>query len=176
MARSTPLSPAEWQFWDTWMTAQRLLSGEVDRTLQRDFGISKAEFSVLVSVHRASDDQLRVTELADSLGWEKSRVAHQLTRMEQRGLLARTESGAAGRRTGITLTQAGRDVVQRAIDGHSDTIRRLGLDPLTPDQAAAIRAWSQQLIDRLDPPRRSTPPPAEPEPDRFRPAGPTGAR
>ncbi|BCJ38587.1 MarR family transcriptional regulator [Actinocatenispora thailandica] len=151
MARSAALSPEEWEFWDRWMTAQRLLAGEVDRTLQRDFGISKAEFSVLVTLHRAPGNRLRVTELADSLGWDKSRVAHQLTRMERRGLLDRTESGAAGRRTGIGLTGDGRDVVQRAISGHAHTIRRLALDPLSPDQAAAIRAWSRQLIDRLDP-------------------------
>ncbi|HEY9290437.1 MAG TPA: MarR family transcriptional regulator [Microlunatus sp.] len=151
MIRTAALTPEEWEFWDTWMTAQRLLSGEINRILQRDFGISKAEFSVLVTLHRASEEQVRVTELAKSLDWDKSRVAHQLTRMERRGLLERTESGAAGRRTGITLTTAGQDVVKRAIRGHGKTIRRLAIDSLSRGQVAAIRAWSQQLIGQLDP-------------------------
>ena len=157
MARSASLSPAEWEFWDRWMSAQRLLSAEVDRTLQRDFGISKAEFSVLVTVHRAAGSPPRVTELADALCWDKSRVAHQLTRMEHRGLLDRTRSGS-GRRTGVALTAAGRDVVRRAIRGHAATIRRLALDPLSPEQTAAIRAWSDALIDRLDPSAATTDP------------------
>lgn len=151
MVRSAALSAEEWEFWDIWMTAQRLLSGEVDRILQRDFGISKAEFSVLVTLRRAPRNHMRVTDLADSLDWDKGRVAHQLTRMERRGLVERTEAGATGRRTGIAMTPEGQDMVQRAIRGHAATIRRLALDPLSREQAEAIRTWSQQLIDRLDP-------------------------
>jgi hypothetical protein len=36
--------------------------------------------------------------------------------------------------------------VARIEDGAN--VRRLVLDRLTPDQAAAIRTWSEQLIDR----------------------------
>lgn len=54
------LDPAEWEFWDTWMRAQRLLVQELDRGLQRDCGISKAEFSVLMTLTRP----MRVGELA----------------------------------------------------------------------------------------------------------------
>jgi len=92
---------------------------------------------------------MRVTDLADSLDWDKSRVAHQLTRMEVRGLLERSESGAAGRRTGIALTKSGEEVAERAILGHGRNIRRLALDRLLPEQAAAIGAWSHQLITDL---------------------------
>ncbi|MEV6622428.1 MarR family winged helix-turn-helix transcriptional regulator [Amycolatopsis sp. NPDC051106] len=149
MADAASLSPEEWAFWDAWMRAQRLLAGEVDRVLQRDFGISKAEFSILVTLQGVPDRRMRVTELAGSLGWEKSRVAHQLTRMERRGLLERSEAGAAGRRTGIALTPSGEEAVERAIRGHARTIRRLAFDRLTPEQAAAIGAWSTGLIEHL---------------------------
>ncbi|MFC8797467.1 MarR family winged helix-turn-helix transcriptional regulator [Promicromonospora sp. NPDC057138] len=149
MAEPAPLSPEEWSFWDAWMQAQRLLATEVDRALQHDFGISKAEFSILVKLQAAPDGRMRVTDLAGSLDWEKSRVAHQLTRMERRGLLERSEAGAAGRRTGVALTASGKDVVGRAIRGHERTIRRLALDRLSPEQAVAIGAWSRGLIDQL---------------------------
>ena len=33
---------------------------------------------------------MRVLELARALGWEKSRLSHQLTRMQQRGLVERS--------------------------------------------------------------------------------------
>ena len=108
MAESDMLSPEDWDLWDRWMRAQRLLALEIDRRLQSAFGISKAEFSVLVTLLRPPGDAVRVVDLADLLGWEKSRVAHQLTRMESRGLVVRTESGASGRRTGIGLTPKGR--------------------------------------------------------------------
>src|ERR1700761_8013598 len=106
-AMAQPLEADEWALWDTWMRAQRLLVRELDRSLQRDCGISKAEFSVLRTLDGAAGE-LRVGELAESLGWEKSRVAHQLTRMEKRGLVERS---GPGRRTGVGLTAEGRRVV-----------------------------------------------------------------
>jgi DNA-binding MarR family transcriptional regulator len=147
------LEPEEWELWDTWMRAQRLLARDLDRGLQRDFGISKAEFSVLVTLWRTPDREMRVGELVDSLGWEKSRVSHQLTRMENRGLVEQTQGGASGRRTRIGLTAKGRSTVQSAILGHAGNIRRYFFDSLTPEQAATIRAWSQQTIDRIEPRR-----------------------
>jgi len=141
------MSPGDWAFWDTWMHAQRLLVRELDRGLQRDCGISKAEFSVLMTLRQP----MRVGELADALGWEKSRVAHLLTRMEKRGFVARTEDGASGRRTGIELTGEGRRTAERATLAHGGNIRRLVLDRLTPEQTAVIRDWSTQLVGRLDP-------------------------
>lgn len=151
MTEAAALSPQEWAFWGTWMQAQRLLAKEVDRALRQDFGVSKAEFGILVTLRAAPGGRMRVTDLADSLDWEKSRVAHQLTRMERRGLLERTESGAAGRRTGIALTPSGEDVVDRATVGHSTTIRRLAFDRLSPEQTEAIGSWSRDLIDHLAP-------------------------
>lgn len=149
MTKPRTLEPEQWELWDSWMRAQRLLARELDRDLQRDHGISKAEFSVLVTLHRAVEGRLRVGELAGSLGWEKSRVAHQLTRMENRELVDRV-ANRTGRRIGIRLTAKGRTAVESAILGHADNIRRYFFDTLTPEQASAIHAWSRQMVDRLD--------------------------
>ena len=151
MASRDALSAEDWAFWDTWMQAQRLLAKEVERVLQRDYGISKAEFSILTTLHATAGGSLRVTDLADSLDWEKGRVAHQLSRMERRGLLERIEAGAAGRRTGVALTRSGKEVARRAIRGHGANLRRLAFDRLAPEQAEAIYTWSNDLIRRFGP-------------------------
>jgi DNA-binding MarR family transcriptional regulator len=145
------LAPDEWEFWHAWTQAQRLLARELDRGLQRDSGISKAEFSVLLTLQRAPGHELRVSELGASLDWEKSRVSHQLTRMENRGFVARTESGTGGRRTRVGLTAEGDRAARDAVAGHAGNIRRYFLDTLTPEQATAIRTWSEQLTGRLEP-------------------------
>ncbi|MEU8141199.1 MarR family winged helix-turn-helix transcriptional regulator [Nonomuraea sp. NPDC048901] len=153
MAETRTLEPEEWELWHTWMLAQRLLAREFERGLQRDCGISKAEFSVLVTLWKAPGREMRVGELSESLAWEKSRVSHQLTRMENRGLVEPTQSGAGGRRTGIGLTTKGRELAESAILGHAGNIRRYFLDSLTPEQAAVMRAWSEQVVDRIEPRR-----------------------
>src|SRR3954454_10647811 len=138
MVESDGLRPEEWDLWDTWMHAQRVLAQEIDRRLQAEFGISKAEFSVLVTLLRAPGPEMRVVDMAESLGWEKSRVSHQLTRMESRGFVARTESGARGRRTGGGLTPEGRRLAESAVHGHARNVRRYFIDALSPEQATAI--------------------------------------
>jgi len=150
MTQTRDLDPEEWELWGAWTHAQRLLAQEVDAALQRDFGISKAEFSVLMTLHRAPGRDLRVGEIAESLDWEKSRVSHLLTRMENRGLIGRPDGGPGDRRTTVGLTEEGRRTVQKAVRGHGDNIRRHFLDSLTPQQAAAIRAWSEQMVGRAD--------------------------
>lgn len=148
MTETRSLDPEEWGFWDTWMRAQRLLTRELERGLQRDCDISKAEFSVLVTLWQAGRE-MRVGELSEVLDWDKSRVSHQLTRMEKRGFVTRTTYGSDGRRAGIALTAEGRSAAQSAILVHGGHIRRHFLDSLTPEQTSVIRAWSEQAVDRL---------------------------
>ena len=150
------LEPEEWELWHTWMQAQRLLNRELDRDLQRDHGISKAEFSVLVSLHQAPGGRMRVGELVESLAWEKSRLSHQLTRMENRELVERSENEPGGRRVAIRLTAKGRSAAESAILGHAGNIRRLFFETLTPDQIAALHDWSRQIVDRVEPASTST--------------------
>jgi DNA-binding MarR family transcriptional regulator len=150
MADRRTLTSEQWELWHAWMQAHRLLNRELDRDLQRDYGISKAEFSVLVTLHRTPGGEMRVGELAESLDWEKSRVAHQLTRMENRELVDRTDHGSSGRRTGIRLTAKGRSAAQNSIQGHGANVRHYFFEALTSDQAAAIHAWSRQTIDRIE--------------------------
>ena len=148
------LSPEDWEFWDRWMSAQRQLVLEIDRRLQRRFGMSKAEFSVLVTLRGAASGEMRVVELAGALGWDKSRVAHQLTRMEARGLVERVESGAGGRRTGVRLAREGRRLAEEAVAGHAADVREVFFDAVTPAQLEAIGSWSAQMVDRAAQARR----------------------
>ncbi|MGW1624512.1 MarR family winged helix-turn-helix transcriptional regulator [Streptomyces sp. NPDC002172] len=156
MTETRSLEPREWEFWDVWMRAQRLLTRELERGLQRACDISKAEFSVLVTLWQAGGREMRVGELSESLDWDKSRVSHQLTRMEKRGFVQRTRYGADGRRAGIGLTAEGRGAAQSAVLVHGANIRRHVLDSLTPEQASVIRSWSEQAVDRLEPSRGET--------------------
>jgi len=149
MTDARPLEPGEWELWDAWMRAQRLLTRELERGLQRDCGLSKPEFSVLVTLREAAGREMRVGELAESLDWDKSRVSHQLTRMEKRGFVERTASGADGRRAGIALTPEGRRVADDAVLVHGSNVRRHFLDHLTAQQEAAVRSWSGQTVERL---------------------------
>jgi DNA-binding MarR family transcriptional regulator len=70
--------------------------------------------------------------------------------MEGRELVKRIENGSTGRRIGVGLTPKGRSAVQKAIQGHEGNIRRYFFEQLTPEQAAVIQVWSQQVVDRIE--------------------------
>lgn len=140
------LTAADWELWHAWMEVHRLLIERLDAALRSGAGVSKAEFSILRTLGDAPETTVRVVELAAALRWEKSRVSHLLTRMENRGLTTRIENGAPGRRTAVALSAGGRDALRQALRVHEQNVSELFIDRLTSDQADFIRSWSDDII------------------------------
>ena len=61
----------------------------IDRDLQDATGLTGSDFAVLSRLVDLGGGELRQKDLAASIGWDKSRLSHHLTRMEERALLAR---------------------------------------------------------------------------------------
>jgi DNA-binding MarR family transcriptional regulator len=129
------------------MTAQ--LNARMNRQLQDDFGISLADYEVLVVLSEAPEGRPRVFELASALAWEQSRVSHQLARMKRRGLIGRQECPSDARGAFVVLTETGRAAIERAAPAHVETVRQLVFDGLSHDQLAALTAVTEGVLDRL---------------------------
>ena len=127
------------------MTAQ--LNARMNRQLQDEYGISLADYDVLVVLSEAPQGRRRVFELADALAWEQSRVSHQLARMQRRGLIARQECPTDARGAFVVLTEAGRAAIERAAPAHVEMVRQLVFDGLSADQLAALRAVTERVLD-----------------------------
>lgn len=151
MSTVLEVSEQDWQLWREFVTMHRHLARELDRQLQRDAGISQADFSVLIMLSERPDQRLRTGELAELLAWEKSRVSHQVTRMEARDLLERTECATDGRGTWVGLTDEGRRVLREASSDHAATIRSLFFDQLREPEKAALGEASRRILDRMAP-------------------------
>ena len=129
------------------MTAQ--LNARMNRQLQNDYGLSLADYDVLVVLSEAPAGRLRVFEITDALAWEQSRVSHHLARMQRRGLIAREECAADARGAFVVLTETGRAAIERAAPAHVETVRELVFDGLSPDQLAALTAVTSRVLERL---------------------------
>jgi DNA-binding MarR family transcriptional regulator len=151
MSTGDEVNEQDWALWREFVTMHRHLARELDRQLQRDAGISQADFGVLAVLSEAPDRRLRTGELAELLAWEKSRVSHQVARMEARDLVERTECDTDARGTWVEVTADGRRTLLAATRDHSDTIRRLFFDALESDEKLVIRAVSQRVLDGLSP-------------------------
>ncbi len=129
------------------MTSQ--LNARMNRQLQDEYGISLADYDVLVVLSEAPAARLRVFEIADALAWEQSRVSHQLARMQRRGLIAREECQADARGAFVVLSEAGRAAIERAAPAHVETVRQLVFDGLSRDQVTALTQVTTHILDRL---------------------------
>jgi len=127
------LSPSQHRAWLTYMRVQLRMNYEINRQLQRDSGLSLADFHVLNALRSTSDQKPQVSDLAALIGWERSRLSHQLRRMCHRGLAQRIQSEEDGRATDAVLTEKGMNALLAATPGHAALVRRLFFDAL-PDE------------------------------------------
>jgi len=101
--------------WLAYIRVQLRLAYEMNRQLLADSGISLPDYDVLTALSVAGEGRMPVTVLAAQIGWERSRVSHQVLRMEARGLVERRSSGTDARATDAVLTPAGRDALRQAV-------------------------------------------------------------
>lgn len=146
MTDPTPwLDDAEQRLWRTWLEVTAALPSALHQDLQDSAGLSLPDFDVLVRLTESPGGRLRVSELAEALTWERSRLSHHLRRMGARGLVAREECDDDGRGAFAVVTDVGRAAIEAAAPGHVRTVRRLVLDSLDEGDLERL----QGALDRM---------------------------
>lgn len=145
MTEAGPPDEDDLTLWRDFVAMRRELDRAVDQRLQQDAGLSTPEFEVLRSLSHAAGHRLRAGALADSLGWEKSRISHQVSRMTSRGLVERADCSADARGTWVVLSEGGADALARASCGYLEVLNRMFFDALQPNDKRAIRTAATRV-------------------------------
>lgn len=146
------LDERELRAWRSLQYMQMRLDGELARQLAADSGLSYPDYVVLVALTDQPDGRMRLFELAETLGWEKSRVSHQVARMANRGLVTKEKCDSDRRGAFVVLTPHGRREIEAAAPGHVAAVRRLFVDRLTPAQLDAIAEVAEAVLAGLGEP------------------------
>lgn len=141
------LSADEQRVWRNYLAMTSRLQSAMSRQLQDDCGLSLADYDVLVAL----DEQpgCRIAELGERLGWEQSRLSHQLSRMRARGLVARRGAADDRRAATVDLTADGRAALTSAAPGHAELIRNVVFEGTSAAQLRALDRWTSQVLARL---------------------------
>jgi len=107
--------------WAAWKRACDTVMHEVEQEIGAVSGLSGADFAVLSRLVELGDGKLRQQELARLLGWERSRLSRQISRMEDRDLVARSAVSAARM---LTATATGKKSLAAARPAHATAVRR----------------------------------------------------
>jgi DNA-binding MarR family transcriptional regulator len=143
------LSPQEERAWRAWLAMAERLRAQVGRDLQVDSGLSDADYMVLVHLSEADEHRVRMNDLSTRLNWSKSRLSHQLARMQVRGLVERAECPSDGRGAFAVLAPAGLAEIERAAPMHVASVRRHLIDVLDAEQLSQLAAIAERVVEHL---------------------------
>ena len=117
--------------------------GRVGRDIAQATDLSGPEFGVLSRLVACDKGEVRQQALASMMSWDKSRLSHQLTRMQERGLILRRRTD--GRTVLVAITKLGREKLDAARPVHAASVRRNLLSRLTQEQIDTIVRVSNLL-------------------------------
>ena len=97
-----------------------------------------AEYRILALLSEAPEQQLRMSDLADGILSSRSRLTHQIRRMEQDKLVRRVSCADDGRGVLAELTAEGMRRLEQAAPDHVDDVRRIFIDLMSPHELAVM--------------------------------------
>ena len=142
-----PLSPQELRVWHAFKLMGEDVMERVGRDIAQATGLSGPDFGVLSRLAGHGNGEMRQQTLAESMGWDKSRLSHHLTRMQTKQLIVRHE--ADKRVVLVAITKQGRSKLDAARPVHAESVRRNLLSRLSAQQIETIVRVSNILGDEV---------------------------
>jgi DNA-binding MarR family transcriptional regulator len=138
--------------WLAYMRVNLQLTYEMNHQLLADSELSLADYHVLSKLRQAPGRRLRISALAQEIGWERSRASHQVRRMGERGLIAAKPAADDRRATEITVTDRGNAAFRHATRGHAALVQELFFGGISRDLLGpfteALEQVSATIVER----------------------------
>ncbi|MFI6943342.1 MarR family winged helix-turn-helix transcriptional regulator [Streptomyces sp. NPDC050418] len=134
--------------WRTYLAVNRLLTYQLEKDLQ-PFGLTYNDYEILVNLSESEGLRMRMSDLATSTLQSKSRLSHQITRMENAGLVRRENCESDRRGLYAVLTDDGLATMQKVAPHHVASVRKHYIDLMTPEALAALRVTLGPIAEHL---------------------------
>lgn len=142
------LTDDEQRAWRAYIRLAKMLMRQLDRDLHPS-GLSTNDYEILVELSEAPGNRLRMTELADLTAQSRSRLSHQITRMEVKGLVRREDCAGDKRGTFTVITGRGLATIERVAPSHVESVRRHFMDHIPAGYLGTLTDACQPVLDHL---------------------------
>ena len=116
----------------------------------RDFGLGEGDFDVLATLRRSGPPfELAPGELADHTMVTTGAMTKRIDRLVDAGLVSRRRSEADGRARVVALTDAGRELIDRAFTAHAANEKRL-VGALTATERTQLEALLTKWLSHYE--------------------------
>ena len=140
------LDPEQQRVWRAFLRTNAALYDDLEKDLRARTGLSLVEYGILVHLSEAPQRRMRMRVLADSVIVSKSRLSHQIARLERDGHVRREHCEDDRRGLWAVLTEKGSLLLEQAAPGHVARVRSRIFDRLTTEQAHLLG----EIIDTLE--------------------------
>ncbi|MFI1015452.1 MarR family winged helix-turn-helix transcriptional regulator [Streptomyces sp. NPDC020965] len=134
--------------WRAHLDVSRLLMHQLEKDLQ-PFGLTNNDYEILVNLSESPEQRMRMSDLAAATLQSKSRLSHQITRMETGGLVRRENCESDRRGLYAVLTDHGQATMRKVAPHHVASVRKHFIDLMTPEALADLRASLAPVADHL---------------------------
>ncbi|STN23604.1 marR-family regulatory protein [Escherichia fergusonii] len=125
-----------------------VISSMIARDIQKATGLSAQDFAILSQLRSTRNGVRKQRDIQQFLGWDKSRLSHQLSRMASREVITRENRPEQG--LVVCITEEGIKQIIQAEPIHSAAVRRYFLDFLNPDDMNALTSIAAKLREGLE--------------------------
>ena len=143
------LGDDEQRAWRTFLRGSQRLVEVLNRELAEAHGSGLGDYRILVVLSEAPGGALRMSELAEGTVSSRSRLTHQIRRMEEDGVVRREHCESDGRGVLAVLTDRGRARLAELAPTHVAGVRRHLVDLLDDTDRAALERIFPRVDDRL---------------------------
>ena len=144
------LNEKQQRIWRDWLTASQLLEDELNRELQESFGISGSDYEILARLSDSPLRRIRMSELAKQVLISRSRLSHQIDRMEASGLVSRQVCEDDKRGQFVVMTDQGWKLIVAAAHVHVTGVRKHFVDQLSDAEYEALGKAVKKIATHLD--------------------------
>lgn len=128
----------ELRIWRNYIETTETLRAILEGRLQNESSLSSADYRVLLALSEANQRTLRSSELAELIGWQRSRLSHHLGRMEKRGLVHRSPCPDDVHGIDVRLTDLGAESFRHGSVPHLRDVHELFVEALSPEQLTQV--------------------------------------
>jgi DNA-binding MarR family transcriptional regulator len=143
------LDSEEMRVWRAFVVGKALLDAQLNRELQDEHQLTLADYELLVRLSEAPCGQVRMSTLAEQVGSSKSRISHQIGRMEKAGLARRQECPGDRRGVFAVLTDHGLEVLRSAAPTHLRGVRDNLIDLLSGQERLVLADIFERVQSHL---------------------------
>ncbi|MCW3032114.1 MAG: transcriptional regulator, MarR family [Solirubrobacterales bacterium] len=142
----TDFTATELGAWRGMLRVHACLVRALDAQLDAAHGLPITSYEVLIHLGDAPNGQMRMRDLADAALLSRSGLTRLVDRLERDGLIERASCPSDARGAFAVITEAGRELLDRARPAHRAEVRRQFLDHFDEDELEQLAGYWERVL------------------------------